>query len=152
MQGSHYSHITLGMNHLPISVSCDACCLSHKLLHEHLENLSSLMQINLNSDFRNEFWVNRLYYLKDDRSIEIRAVLSFRAVGETRPVQESNLGSLLSSVFWTLPLSSRAIEKLLSLFGFRTIKWSCWNSFLIEMLPDRFFFRKHTRTKRVLGW
>lgn len=52
----------------------------------------------------------------------IRAVRSFGVVGETRPVQESNLRSLLSSVFWTLSsTNSRAVEKLLTLFGFRTI-------------------------------
>lgn len=32
------------------------------------------MQINLNFDFRNEFWVNRLYYLKGDANIEIRII------------------------------------------------------------------------------
>lgn len=31
VQGSHYHHVALDMNHLTVSVICDAYCLSHEL-------------------------------------------------------------------------------------------------------------------------
>lgn len=31
VQGSHYNHVALDMNHLTISVICDAYCLSQRL-------------------------------------------------------------------------------------------------------------------------
>lgn len=61
--------------------------------------------------------------------------MSFRAEGGTRSVQESDLGSLLSSIIWTFSTSSRALDKLFNLFGFRTLR-------LLELsLIERLFRR-----------
>lgn len=81
------------------------------------------MQINLNFDFRNEFSVNRLYHLKGEGNIEVRPILLFRAVGRTRPVQESDLGWLLHSVIWTLSsTSSRALPSCLTFLDLELTK------------------------------